>query len=503
MTTVPAAGPRRRRRPLRARVVLSVLAITIVAFAAFDYVAVTQLRHYLLNRTDATLQQVLDLATPRLNDLLARVDKGQPPQFLQHDLGLLYVGYVPAHGSAVTLETSPGLSPQLPANLTSIAADHRSVTVINTNGTSWLRLRAAPVPAGTFVVSSDLHELNQTVAQLRRIVGFGSIAAIAVIAVGLLYLLRRGLRPMEAMAAQADRISAGDLTDRVHPDDPVTEVGRLGAAINGMLARIDTDVRQREHDQELTRQFLADASHELRTPLASLRANAELYQQGALTATGDVEEAMRRISLEAARMSRLVDDMLRLARLDQHPEIHRRPVDLTALLTRCADRARIAQPDRGWTIAIDPALACVGGDELLERAVDNLIANVHIHTPAATPASLRAARTGDTIHVDVSDAGPGVPADQLPHLFDRFYRANGHGATGSGLGLAIVREIANAHGGTTEAATGSSGGGLTVTLTLPATDTTAASEQIIEDVPMTLPPPPATRSPSPPKEATT
>ena len=82
------------------------------------------------------------------------------------------------------------------------------------------------------------------------------------------------------MAVQADRITAGDLTDRVSPQDPATEVGRLGAALNGMLARIEAAIHEREASQELTRRFFADASHELRTPLASLRANAELYQQG-------------------------------------------------------------------------------------------------------------------------------------------------------------------------------------------------------------------------------
>ncbi len=481
MTTAPPPGPEaRRRRPLRARIVLSVLTITIAAFAVFDYVAVTQLRRYQLSRADATLQQVLDLATPRLNDLLARVDKGQPPPFLQQDLGLVYVGYVPVQGSPVNLEANPGLIPHLPANLASIAASRRAVSVPGTDGSTRLRLRAAPVPGGTVVVTSDLHDLKQTVAHLRHVVVFGSIAAIALIAIGLLYLLRRGLQPLESMASQADRISAGDLTDRVHPADPVTEVGRLGAAINGMLGRVDADVRQRERDQEATRRFLADASHELRNPLASLRANAELYQQGALTAKDDVDEAMRRISFEAGRMSRLVDDMLRLARFDQHPEIRCQPVDLTALLIRCAEFARLAQPDSPWTVAIDPELVCVGDEELLQRAVDNLITNVGIHAPLATPATLRATRRGDIIQITVSDAGPGVPADQLPHVFDRFYRADGHGASGSGLGLAIVREIADVHGGAAEASPNDNTG-LSVTLTLPATDASAVSKPADRD----------------------
>ena len=105
---------------------------------------------------------------------------------------------------------------------------------------------------------------------------------VLLIGLGVFAVLRRGLRPIEAMARQADRISGGDLTDRVTAHDPRSEVGRLGAALNEMLARIEADVHEREASQLQTRRFFADASHELRTPLASLRANAELYQQGAL-----------------------------------------------------------------------------------------------------------------------------------------------------------------------------------------------------------------------------
>src|SRR5262249_14326797 len=159
---------------------------------------------------------------------------------------------------------------------------------------------------------------------------------------------------------QADRITAGDLTDRVGQPDTRTEVGRLGAALNGMLARIELSVAEREANQELTRRFFADASHELRNPLASLRANAELYQQGVLRRRPQVDEAMRRIAAEAQRMSGLVDDMLRLARLDQHPDQRHEPVDLSAVALSCAERARVADPQRAWRIDAEPGLRTTG-----------------------------------------------------------------------------------------------------------------------------------------------
>jgi two-component system OmpR family sensor kinase len=280
--------------------------------------------------------------------------------------------------------------------------------------------------------------------------------------------MRRGLRPIETMAAQADAITAGDLTDRVSPHDTRTEVGRLGAALNGMLSRIDAAIGEREASQRAARRFFADASHELRTPLASLRANAELYQQGALRDGPQVGEAMRRITLEAQRMSALVDDMLRLARLDQPPEQRDDPVDLTALVRECATRAQVADPLRAWRSHVADGLATTGDGELLRRALDNVLANVAGHTPAGTAATITAARRDGDVVIEVSDDGPGVPGESLPRIFERFYRAAAPShRPGSGLGLAIVSAVVAAHHGSA-AAVANRPHGLRVTLTLPA-----------------------------------
>jgi two-component system OmpR family sensor kinase len=325
-----------------------------------------------------------------------------------------------------------------------------------------------PASAGALVAATSLAAVNSTVGRLELILIIGSAVAGLLVAVGVSWVMRRGLHPIEMMAAQADRITAGDLTDRVSPQDPATEVGRLGAALNGMLTRIEAAISEREASQELTRRFFADASHELRTPLASLRANAELYQQGALARRPQVDEAMRRIALEAQRMSRLVDDMLRLARLDQHPDQQDDLVDLTALVHGCAERAQVADPRRTWRAQIASGLVATGDEELLRRAVDNLLANVCAHTPGGTVATITAAARGGTVVVEVSDNGPGVRADRLPHIFDRFYRAAAlPPRPGSGLGLAIVTAIAAAHQGTAEAALNHPHG-LRITLTLPA-----------------------------------
>jgi two-component system OmpR family sensor kinase len=320
---------------------------------------------------------------------------------------------------------------------------------------------------GDLVVTVDLRSVGRSMTQLERILLVGSVAAALIVALGGGWLIRRGLRPIETMAAQADRITAGDLTDRVAAADATTEVGRLGAALNGMLARIEVSVAEREASQQLTRRFFADASHELRNPLASLQANTELYQQRAIPGRPDVDETMLRISQEAQRMGRLVDDMLRLARLDQAPRQQRGQVDVTALAEECAQRARRTSPGRSWRLEAAPGLMTTGDEEMLRRALDNLLANVGTHTPEGTTATITAARHDDEVRIEVSDDGPGVPASELPRIFDRFYRAGAPPKRqGSGLGLAIVAAIAAAHHGTVQA-TLNQPRGLRVTLALP------------------------------------
>jgi two-component system OmpR family sensor kinase len=473
------SGPRRGQ--LRTRVVAGVLLITLLALAAFDFAAVTALRGYLLSQTDSQLQTVLTGRSPANLPLITkgfRIAAGQPsdrksaarwqPTRLPSVLDQYYVVFVSGNGPRLIVNGDPNLVPRLPADLAAIAAARRAQTVVSRNGHAQLRLRVVRTNGHLLVATASLTSVNQTVDRLELILAAGSLAAGLLVALGVAWVARRGLRPIEMMAIQADRITAGDLTDRVSSEHAGSEVDRLGAALNGMLARIETAVHEREAGQELTRRFFADASHELRTPLASLRANAELYQQGALPDRPQVDEAMRRITLEAQRMSRLLDDMLRLARLDQHPARQLDRVDLTVLVTGCAERAQITDPRRTWHTHIAADLATTGDEELLRRAIDNLLANISAHTPHDTAVTVTAAGQDGTVTVDVSDDGPGVPAGQLPRIFDRFYRAGAPShRPGSGLGLAIVTAITTAHSGTATA-TLNDPHGLRVTLTVPA-----------------------------------
>jgi two-component system, OmpR family, sensor kinase len=476
-----------RRAKLRTRVLLGVLAVTLIALVAFDVAAVTALRGYLIGQTDQQLQEVLSLyrvlpVTGPVGTIhrplhvswirsrpTQKVITG-PTARLPAPLGQFEVVTVSGRRPVMSIMGGRELAPQIPPNLAGLAMNRHAVTVPSRHGNAQLRLMAVSFPGlGLVYATTSLANLNRTVGQLELILIIGSAAAGLIAAGGAASVMRRGLRPIEVMAGQADRINAGDLTDRVSPHDPRTEMGRLGAALNGMLARIGDFVAEREASQEATRRFFADASHELRTPLASLRVNAELYQQGALPRRDQVDEAMRRITLEAQRMGGLVDDMLRLARLDQHPGRQREPVDLSALVAECAQRARTASPERTWQCDITGGLEVTGDGELLRRAIDNILGNVAAHTAEGSTAILAATERDGSVAVTVSDDGPGVPPDQLARIFDRFYRAGVPSRRpGSGLGLAIAAAVAAAHDGHIAAALNEPHG-LRVTLTLPAT----------------------------------
>jgi two-component system, OmpR family, sensor kinase len=492
------------RAQLRLKVMAGVVVVTLVALVAFDVGAVATMRRYLLAQTDNNLQVALTLTIPRLNGILSL--PGRPPgpyaTPAQVELppksripalpGAFDMVFLPSHGRQVTLQVDTNADPgsyswTLSPHAAEVADRPGPHTLVSPDGQAQIRIQSLRVSGGSLVAGTSLDQVTKTIDQVEVIVTFGSIAVVLLIGLGVFVVLRRGLRPIEAMAGQADRITAGDLTDRVTPHSPRSEVGRLGAALNGMLARIEADVHEREESQQQMRRFFGDASHELRTPLASLRANAELYQQGALSSPAEVDEVMDRIVLETRRMGRLVEDMLRLARLGQHPGQSADPVDLTAVVTGCAERVRIADPARTWRVRIANGLTTVGDEELLRRAVDNLLRNVLVHTPGDTVGTITASAAGDHITIEVSDDGPGVPPDKLPHIFERFYRAGGPvtrsrsvppanippaneprspSRPGSGLGLAIAAEVASAHGGTALARPASPHG-LLITLTLP------------------------------------
>jgi two-component system OmpR family sensor kinase len=296
------------------------------------------------------------------------------------------------------------------------------------------------------------------------------------------WLIGRGLAPLDRMAGTADLItSSGDLAARMPDEGDRQETGRLAAAINTMLDRIQQAFGARLRSEQTVRQFAADASHELRTPLTTIRGYAELYRQGALE-PAEVPNAMRRIEQEAERMSMLVAELLELARLDRTSSLDLTETDLAALARDAVADARAVEPYREVSAQLPPSLVVTADEPRIRQVLANLLGNVRAHTPPGTPATVRLYAESDGAVLEVTDFGPGMPADDAARAFDRFHRGNradgarGYGpnghpsdgaeAAGSGLGLSIVHAIAAAHGGYARLRS-APGAGTTVLLWIP------------------------------------
>ena len=284
--------------------------------------------------------------------------------------------------------------------------------------------------------------------RLNLIVGGVVLALLALVA---LVVLTRSLRPLRQIAATADAIVDGDLTARIPRAPKRSEIGRVATALNRMLAENEAAFAQRDATEERLRHFLADASHELRTPLTSIRGYAELFRRGAGDRPEDLAKVMRAIEDEAARMSRLVEDLLLLARLDDARPLERRSVVLDDLAERAIEAARAAEPGRLIQFEFAERPLVIEGDPArLRQVIDNLLANVRQHTPADAPAFVSLRLAGDEVVLTVEDTGHGIKAADRELVFGRFARpdaARGREQGGAGLGLAIVRSIVTAHGG--------------------------------------------------------
>jgi two-component system OmpR family sensor kinase len=291
------------------------------------------------------------------------------------------------------------------------------------------------------------------------------------------------LRPLRRITRTAQEVTAEMTPDgtgldrRVVTGDSTTEVGELAASFNTMLSVVQTQFTVRRESENRMRQFLADASHELRTPLTSIRGYAELARLGGTSDTGD---AIGRIETEGTRMSRLVDDLLMLARGDDEREAPsvRVLVDIADVVDEAVDGLRASYPDRPVSVDTDADLAVVGDPDQLLRALRNLLTNAALHTRPGGPIRVESHKDGTFVLVKVIDAGPGLAADEVKHVFERFWRADrarSRARGGSGLGLAIVAQIVRTHGGDVDFES-SPEEGSTVTLRLPVAEASGRIE---------------------------
>jgi len=494
---------------LRLRLLVAVGAIAVIALVVADFATYSALRTSLYNQVDQSLAQnqlrttqFLSRACPSPTSSFfgpGSPGSGGPPGADPSALGNSPFVEIRTTGGHVfdskqcpAYVGSRAYSPQLPDHFTGFS-DQPNATIatyftapsIQSGGPAFrvLVTKATLIDNATggsqkvfSVVAEPLGGTANTLHSLLLIELAVTAGALVLALAGGWWLVRLGLRPLADVERTADAIAAGNLDQRVPGADDTTEVGRLARALNVMLERIEaafaarlaSEARLKESDRHL-RQFVADASHELRTPIAAVAAYAELFERGASQNAEDLPRVISGIRSETARMERLVDDLLTLARLDEGAPLQIVPTELVAL---CADAVHTAMTvGPAWPVTFTAAhpVEVMGDPTRLRQVIDNLLANVRAHTPEGTTAGVHVHQVGPEARVVVRDTGPGMPADDAARVFERFYRVDSardraHG--GTGLGLSIVSAIVTAHGGTVSA-TSAPGQGMAVTVSLP------------------------------------
>ena len=448
---------------LRRRLMVAMAALLVIGLAICDVVTYTSLRSFLYGRLDSQLVGARDSAVRHLADSSHQGAAGTPRLLVRRINPDVYVIVLTPAGAVLVTRptrTSPGAGsrPALPRSvrlsrgLSPSAGPYRpnpsNFTLAAPDGIAY-RAAATRVPQGTVIVAVSLAQTDATLTSLIRIeVGVSAAVILALCVLGL-WTVRRGLRPLDDMAKSAGEIaSGGDLGRRIEPADTETEVGRLGAALNTMLARIEGAFAEKSESEARLRQFVADASHELRTPLTSIRGYAELLRKGAFVDDEDRTRALQRVEREAGRMSGLVDDLLLLARLDQGRPLERAPVDLRRICRDAVDDARLTDPDRAVELVAPVPVTVAGDRDRLAQVAHNLVQNALVHTTPGTPVQVEVSSEGGMGVLRVVDEGPGLTPIRRARVFDRFYRGDrARTGAGTGLGLSIVRATAQALGG--------------------------------------------------------
>jgi len=324
---------------------------------------------------------------------------------------------------------------------------------------------------GAVQVGAPLAQLEQTQRELVGILATGGVIAV-VLSAGLGALLARAaLRPIDQITQTALAIThTEDLSQRLEVGGPADEVGRLVATFNEMLARLETLFRAQQR-------FIADVSHELRTPLTTIQGNVDLLHRGVADDPQAMRGTLAAIEGEAARMSRLVADLLLSARVDAGMRLETRPVELDTLLLEVYRQARVMSNNVEVRLGHEDQAVVLGDVDRLRQLFLNLADNALKYTPPGGQVTLSLYNDQEWVRVEVADTGVGIPPEDLqpgpkglPLIFERFYRADparSRAQGGTGLGLSIAQWIAQAHGGeiTVESQVGQ---GSTFTVKLPA-----------------------------------
>ncbi len=317
-------------------------------------------------------------------------------------------------------------------------------------------------------VAFPIGETQQSQSTLRLILMIGSsLAILAAFAMGWV-LAGMALGPIGRITQTARAIGAEhDFSHRVRHTGPIDEVGQLALTFNDMLAELEAAYRQLEGALASQRRFVADASHELRTPLTTVRGNMELLRREPPIDPVERREILADTTEEVERLIRLVNQLLVLARADAGQALRREPLSLTPLLEDICRQGKLLAPHNKITCGPPPDVMVCGDRDALKQVLLILLENAHVHTPFGTAIDVTAQLLDGCAVISVSDSGPGILPEALPHIFERFYRGEvSRRGPGTGLGLAIAKELVEAQDGTIEVHS-ESGYGTRFIVTLP------------------------------------
>lgn len=426
-----------RRRSLRARLTAAATVVMVAGMGLASVLLVLRLQASLLANLDANASQ--EAAT--VADDAAHARLARPLTGTAESAGVVQV--VDARGSVLTSSANVAGQPRLftfpGGNGDPAVTTVQAAPVGEGLATYLVAAQATDSPSGPVTVYAALPtaDATQSAAELVTALAVGVPMVTALLALIGWVLVGRALHPVDALRAQAAALPGTARQQRLEVPASDDELGRLAATFNALLGRIEVA-------SERQTQFVADAAHELRSPLAALRAQLDVAVQHPHSAPR--QHLAPALLQDAERLSRLVDDLLQLARLDAHPHPHRQTVDLDDLVLDEAHRARGRGPHVS-TSAVG-AGRVLGDPHALGRVVSNLLDNAVRH--ARQSVWLELTSTADTVRLVVADDGPGIPEADRERVFERFTRlddARNHDAGGSGLGLAIVKDVVTAHGG--------------------------------------------------------
>ncbi|MGO1948132.1 MAG: sensor histidine kinase [Mycobacteriaceae bacterium] len=444
--------------PLRVSLVLVIAVLTALGLTVSGTVVSGMMQRFMTERVDEQLQAVRSTAEETTSSSCAEDWSSLQSRPTEGLASNVYVEIVDDPCGGYPLNSITESQPDLSAITDPTSAVTVPATGDSASSAPWRAAAtvndAGSVTAYALPMAGETKIMNQMTTMLVTI----SLVILAVLIAASMFLVRRALQPLYQVEQTAGRIARGHLDQRVPNWSPRTEVGRLSVALNRMLAQIQgafiavNDSERQARDAEASmRRFIGDASHELRTPLTSVRGYADLYRSGA---TDDPDMVMDRISDEAGRMSLLVEDLLTLVRMDEGRPMRQDPVDLLELSLAAAENARVGFPGRSVTVRNDARSVpvTVGDSARLHQVVGNLVTNALRHAGDDASVGIRLSRPDEsTVALDVTDDGDGISPDDLPHLFERFYRADvsrSRASGGSGLGLSIAKRLIEKHDGT-------------------------------------------------------